>query len=204
MSVSFKQQLKISGHLDLVIDNFRFIIKAFQSGRLLGIYFDARLNFTSHILTVQVKANRALNILKFSSGIRYYFINPMLDRFIIIILLYIFYIPTVKISPNLKESNTQRFDWLQATELVPRQILSCLNPKKKALKTEAINQANKACLTKILSKKSSLTYKTIKNLSTEIKQDKRKRGLIINECVNEAMKYETENLTSTFTCFQIW
>ena len=47
---------------------------------------------------------------------------------------------------------------------------------------------------KILSNKSSLVYKTIKNLSTVIKQDKRKRGLFINECINEAMKYESEIL----------
>ena len=49
-------------------------------------------------------------------------------------------------------------------------------------------------LTKILSNKSSLVYKTIKNLSTAIKQDKQKRGLFINECINEAMKYESEIL----------
>lgn len=49
--------------------------------------------------------------------------------------------------------------------------------------------------TKILSNKSSLVYKTIEKLKVAIKQDKRKRGLYITECINEAIKYESDVLT---------
>ena len=177
-------------------------IKSSLSGRFLGVNFDTRLKFSTHIRMIETKCNKALNILKFIRG-TWWGTDPQT-----LLVFYKSYIRSIIdyacfiYFPTSNKNNREKLERVQYSAIrlamgyrnsTPTNVM--LSESKLLSLESRTNYLGNSYISKVLSNSSTLVYQTIKKYHIYSINDNRKKSLAIKDSILETLLYEKKILS---------